>query len=96
MGAFGNYPYNPKPETDFSKLRTVSVIANFNTEGKFIPIYFRLVNPDQSEDTIKIDAIRFIREKSDSILFCCLYTSYGRQQEVLLRFYIKECRWTIE
>jgi hypothetical protein len=95
MGAFGNYPYNPKPETDFSKLRTVSVIANFNTEGKFIPIYFRYVNPDESEQTIKIDAIKFTREKADRILFCCLFTNYGRQQEVILTFYIKECIWVI-
>lgn len=95
MGAFGNYSYNPKPETDFSKLKTVSVIANFNTEGKFIPVYFKYINPDKSEQTIKIDTVKFTRDKGDYISFCCLFTNHSRQQEVVLTFYVMECIWII-
>lgn len=95
MGAFGNHHYNTKPVTDFTKLRTVSVIANFNTEGKFIPLYFRIVNPDQSEQTFKIDSVKFTREYDNRILFCCLFTNHNQQQEVNLTFYVMECVWTI-
>ena len=98
MGAFGNYPHNPKPEIDFSQLKTVSVIATFNIEGKIRPDYFRMVNPDQSEETFKIDAIKYTRDivnPSRIILFCCLYNNYGRQLEVNLVFYVRECRWVI-
>lgn len=97
MGAFGNYHHNPKLETDFSQLRTVSVIANFNTNGKIRPEYFRLVNPDQSEETFKIDFIKYTRDYDNPsrILFCCLYKNYGRQFEVGLMFYVMECIWTI-
>lgn len=95
MGAFGNYHYNPKPEIDFSQLRTVLVVANFNTEGKFKPEYFRVVNSDQSESTFKIDVIKYIREYHNRILFCCLYSNYGRQHEVSLVFYVSERVWVI-
>ena len=95
MGAFGNYSYSPKPVTDFTKLKTVSVIANFNTEGKFIPVYFRTIHPDQSEKTIKIDAVKFTRDKGNCISFYCLFNNHGRQQEVILTFYVMECIWTI-
>jgi hypothetical protein len=96
MGAFGNYSYNPKPKIDFSKLNTVSVIVNFNAERKFVPIYFRYIYPDESEQTIKIDTIKFTKDKGDSISFRCLFTNHEMRQEVILTFYVAECVWIIE
>jgi thiamine pyrophosphokinase len=95
MFSYSVHHYNPKPETDFSQLRTVSVVANFNTIGKFKPEYFRVVNSDQSEATFKIDAIKYTREYDNRILFCCLYSNHGKQLEVGLMFYINECVWVI-
>lgn len=95
MGAFGNYHHNPKPVTDFTKLRTVPVIANFNTEGKIRPEYFRVVNPDQSEKTYKIDAVKVSKVNGNVISFICLFTNYGKQREVLLKFYVEESKWTV-
>ena len=96
MGAFGNYPYNPKPVIDFDKLNTVSVIVNFNVGGKIKPEYFRYINSDESEQTIKIDTVKFTRDKGERISFCCMFTNHGRQQEVILTFYVIECIWIIE
>lgn len=95
MGAFGNYYYNPKLEIDFSQLKTVSVITNFNAEGRFKPEYFRVINPDQSETTFKIDTVKFTREYDNRILFCCVYTNNRRQCEIILIFYVLECCWVI-
>lgn len=95
MGAFGNYPHIEKPKIDFSQLNTVSVIANFNPEGKIKPEYFKFVNADQSEKTIKIDSIKYTKEYDNRISFCCIYTIYGKQREVMLTFYVAECIWVI-
>lgn len=95
MGAFGNYPYNPKLETDFSQLKTISVIANFNTEGNFKPEYFHVVNSDQSETTYKIETVKFTREYDNPyrILFCCMFNNNCWQQEINLVYYVMKCRW---
>jgi hypothetical protein len=98
MGAFGNYSYNPKQEVDFSLLKTIPVVTTFNKEGKIRPDYFRLVNPDQSEETIKINAIKYTKEynKPIRILFRCICNIYGRQFEVNLVFYVNECKWIVQ
>ena len=95
--AFGNYPHNPKPEIDFSQLRTVPVIATFNTEGKIRPDYFSCTNPDQSIEKFKIETIKYTREydNPNRILFCCIYKNYSKRHEVNLVFYVMERKWII-
>lgn len=95
--AFGNYPYNPKPVIDFDKLNAVPVVATFNTDGKIRPDYFGYTNPDEFMEKFKVEAIKYTREYDNPcrILFCCVYSNYGRQLEVNLVFYVMECMWII-
>jgi hypothetical protein len=95
MGAFGNYPAPKKFEIDYSKNRPIEVIASFNIEGKFIPLYFKYVAEDQTAYKYKIDAIKYTRDYDRSTLFCCLYTNNGKQYELLLSYWHNEHLWTI-
>ena len=95
--AFGYpQPDQPKHFIDYNKCTPVTVMVNFAPNGKMLPIYIRWTYPDQSEETIKIDAIKFTRDKGDCISFYCLFNNHGRQQEVILTFYVMECRWVVE
>jgi hypothetical protein len=94
--AFGNYSYNPKPKIDFSKLKAVDVNVVFNTLGEMKPLSFRYVLPDESIDIYKKEIIKFTRDKGDRISFYCMITNHGRQQEVILTFYVMECIWVVE
>lgn len=96
--AFGSYPYNPKPVTDFTKLRTVPVIATFNTQGKIRPDYFCYTNLDESMERFKIASVKYTKEydSPSRILFYCIYRNYGKLYEVNLVFYVIECRWIIQ
>jgi hypothetical protein len=96
MGAFGNYNCDTKTAIDFSNMNTVTVMTNFNTIGKFVPVLFRIINPDTSEETVKVDSIKYTKELSNRISFCCLCSNGNRQHEVILTFYIMECVWIIE
>lgn len=95
MGAFGNYPAPKKFEVDYTKNHPVQVVANFNPEGKFIPIYFKYVDDDQSEYTYKIESIKYSREYKHHTSFCCVYINHGRKYEILLHFYVNECIWVL-
>jgi hypothetical protein len=98
MGAFGYHTHNPKPVIDFSQMKTVSVIATFNAEGKIRPDYFNYINPDGSMDKFKIESIKYTRDYSypSRILFCCVYKSYNKHHEVNLIFYVMEHMWVIQ
>lgn len=95
MGAFGNYSQPAKFEIDFTKNRPIDVIANFNPEGKFIPIYFKYEAEDQTIYKYKIDAIKYTKDNEQRTLFCCLYTNNRKQYELLLSFWINDHIWTI-
>jgi hypothetical protein len=94
MGAFGNYPYNPKPVIDFTKLKTVPVIVNFAPDGRFIPICFSYQNPDGSVEKYNVTVKSFI-EVDNRFIFYCYYINREKQHEVNLAFYVNECRWVI-
>lgn len=95
---FGNYHHNPKSEIDFSKLRTVSVIANFNINGDIRPEYFRIVNPDHTEETFKVEFVKLTKiiHCPSRILFRCCYTNHNKYREIDLVYYVNECVWTIQ
>jgi len=96
MSAFGNYNYNPKTKIDFTQLNIVTVITNFAKDSKFVPVLFRNVNPDASEETVRIDKVKYIKELDNRIVFCCLVNNGKRQQEIMLTFYVMECVWVLK
>jgi hypothetical protein len=95
MGAFGNYPIPHKYEVDFTQNQPVAVNVTFNTIGKYKPESFVYITPDQERHIYKIQTIRWQRPYDHYDAFCCVYTNYGKQYEILLKFHIKQCVWTI-
>ena len=91
-----NYSFAYNHTNNFSGNQTVAVVANFAVDGRFMPIYFRFVSDDSSENTYKINGIKYSRDKHDSILFYCLITNEGIQHQVILSFYYKDCLWKLE
>jgi hypothetical protein len=92
---FLNHYTPPKYYIDFTKNQAVSVIVNFAADGRFMPVYIRYISSDQSEITYKIDSVKWFRDYSNRIVFCCFITNYGKQVEVLLSFHLMECTWTM-
>lgn len=90
--------FNAENDTmvDAFNLQTVDVIANFTKDGRFRPEFIRYTVYDQSKVSVKIDAIRSVKEYNGYTVFCCLYTNYGRQCEVLLTYHDKDHVWTME
>jgi hypothetical protein len=95
MSAFGKYPSPVLHEINYDLCQPIEVIASFNPEGKFIPFYFKYVAADQTVYKYKIEAIKYTRDYDQSTLFCCLYTNNGKQYELLLSYWSKDCIWTI-
>lgn len=96
MPFFDTPDRNDKITIDYSRCRPISVVMSHKANGQFIPIYFRAIKPDESEQTVKIDIVKFIKEKKGCISFHCLVTNYDRQQEVILTFYVLEHIWVLE
>jgi hypothetical protein len=90
----GSFTYKHNPNTFGNQ--PVAVIANFNTVGRFIPIYFRYVANDSSESTYKIDYIKYTKDKHDCFLFCCVVTNREIRHQLILTFYFKDCIWMLE
>lgn len=78
----GNYP--------------VDVIVNFAVDGRFKPIYFKYMDEFEGAMTFKIDGVHYIRDKHDSILFCCFITNNSAKLEVNLIYRMMECKWSLE
>jgi hypothetical protein len=90
---FFNSPAEPHCYVDTSKFTPVAVIVNFSVEGKMMPIYLRYIHADQSEETIKIDGIKYTKDMLGGFSMCCIISLYGYNREVILNYYVKDCRW---
>ena len=78
---------------DYSK--AVTVIANYNPEGKIIPVYVSLENDCGDIVKIKIDGVKYTKDDLGRISYCCLYTVGSRQRELMLTFYIDKHVWVL-
>lgn len=72
----------------------VSVIVNFASDGRFIPIYFKYIGEEEAM-TFKIDGIQSTRDKHDCIIFFCYIIQNDIRQQISLIFKFKECRWIL-
>lgn len=84
-----------KPTIHHPQGHPVEVIATFNPEGEFIPLYFRLEDDMQERFTYKIDAIQSIKDKHGIKVFNCIYITHSFRNFVILVFDITQCRWVI-
>lgn len=83
----------PQCYVDPNKFIPVAVIANFARDGKMMPIYLRYIHRDESEETLKIDGIKYTKDIIGGFSLCCIINVHGYNREVILNYYIKDCRW---
>lgn len=80
---------------DYDKCIPVSVIINFSKDGKMLPLYIRWINNDESEETLKVDSVKYTKDIDGGITYCCYVIRNGWRKEVNLTFYVKECLWVL-
>lgn len=93
---FFNHNVDLQDNHDDINIQSVAVLANFNASGKIKPEYIRYTLYDQSIATVKVESIKYRKDYGTHIVFCCLFTNYGRQNEVLLTYHINDHRWSIQ
>jgi len=89
-----NYSYSYKTNLMKKSNQPVSVIANFATDGRLIPIYFKYLGAEDSV-TFKIDGIHSMKDKHDCIIFCCFINYNSIRQNINLTFNFNECTWLL-
>lgn len=80
---------------DYNKNIPVTVIVNFAPDGRMLPIYLRWINHDESEETLKVDGVKYTKDIEGGITYCCYVTRNGWRKEVNLTFYVKEHIWLL-
>ena len=94
--SFYNFNVDLQSYSDGTKIQPIVVIANFTKDGKIRPEIIRYALPDESYVQVKVDQIKYYRDNSGHLVFCCLFTNYGRQYEILLTYHIKDHCWTMQ
>lgn len=85
-----------KFQIDYDKYNPVYVYFYTDMDGKIRPIQFKYESEDNSIITLDINSIKYSKDIYGGILFCCLVTNYGRQQEVNLVYFIAQHLWCID
>lgn len=95
MPAFSYYHKNEKDQTDFNGYIPVSVVANFNVSGEFVPVYMQvLVNEERI--TYKIDGIKRIDNKLGAVVFDCFIKDGNYRKEITLYYLVSRSIWAIK
>lgn len=86
------YTPSNKPEfyIDFNKYKPIYVYFYTDMDGNIRPLQFTYETDDNTRVTLKINEVQYTKDIQGGILFCCLVTNYGRQQEVDLVFFYKQ------
>lgn len=82
---------NEQDLSSFYKRDIVSVIASFDVHRHIRPLYVRI-----GEKALKIKTSWEKSSFSGAAEFCCEVIADDRIYPVTLRFYYKECLWTIK
>lgn len=90
------YTYSYQHKNQIFGDQPVAVAVNFSKDGRFMPIFFRYISEDGMEYTYKIDGIRYIKDKNECVIYCCLFTNESIQHEVFLTFYYNDCIWKLD
>lgn len=89
-------PYKePTTYIDYNKVDPIGVITNFASDGNMLPIYVRYIHPDQSEETILVDGVKYAKDVVGGKTYCCLVTINDCQKQIFLTYYVKEHLWVI-
>lgn len=94
--AYGKYNEQHKVELDNTLYCPVSVNCTFNVLGEVRPDYVQIINPDESNETFKIQGIKSHKSIPYGIQFVCLINDCDIQKEIKLSFFTQKCIWAIE
>lgn len=95
MPAFSYYNSKDNKAADLNGYIPVSVVANFNTTGKFVPVYMQ-VDIEGERITYKIDSIRKTDNKFGAVVFYCLIIDGDNRKEVTLYYLVSRSIWAIK
>ena len=80
---------------DYDRYMPVAVICVYEADGTVTPMRFKYQEKDESKVTVNIDSISSRKNIRGGYSFACLATNYGRQQQVILNFYIDLHLWVM-
>lgn len=93
-----NPVFGYRPIKNRNKIPTgtpVNVIANFNSSGEFIPLFFQ-VNDDNGEKlSYKICSISSMKDKHSLRIFVCNFIANEDKQTIILQYEFDSKRWTV-
>lgn len=84
-----------KHQIDFNKYKPIYAYFYTDKDGKIKPLKFKYESDDSSLISLDIDNIKYSKDIQGGILFCCLVTNYGRQQEVDIVYFYAEHQWCL-
>ena len=91
-------PFLKKTKTHditYSNGRPVSAIVTFKGCGEFIPLYICYEDDSSELHKVRIEAIKYIRDKHGIKSFCCVIAMHHRTYEILLEFIIMNHQWIL-
>lgn len=87
---------NTNINIDYTNCFPVSVIANYNAEGKIMPVYLSITDLYENVFKIKIDNVQSTKDGNGYKTYCCTIHNKYRSQLINLRFYTMEHLWVLE
>lgn len=96
------YETSSKPSVNIEQQRKnsnsqpVSVIANFNADGKIMPAFLSIEDYYGNVCKTKIDGVKYTKEGNGYTTYCCLISNNYRQQQINLTFYIHDHVWVLD
>ena len=91
--AFGYYEEKER-EVKIDGYTAINVIANFRTDGKFMPFKAQIV---ENDERITIDLIvKRTVEQVNRIMFDCYYEMGNRECPITIFYFLKHHIWMIQ
>jgi hypothetical protein len=87
---------DPQHQIDYNKYQPIYVYSHTDMDGNIRPLSFIYITEDGIRITLKIDEIKYTKDINGGFLYNCIVTNYGKQQEVILTYYVKQHIWVME
>lgn len=95
MPSFDYYNKKNIERIDLEEYSPISVVANFNANGKCIPVYIQ-VEENQERITFKVEKIHRTIEKFGVIQFDCSIRWHERMREISVYYLVSRSLWMVK
>lgn len=75
--------------------KPVEVVVVTDVKGHMLPIRFRLIAEDETEQVIKIEKSQLKQSNKIYRIYSCLVIINGQKHVVELQYMIDSCRWIL-